>query len=114
MVSQRPNASTPGEGFLGTLEGLLLGALLFAPGNEPFVAVVPTPGAPPRPSISARDQSVAVTSLFARAGNVLLIRSRSDRPAHDRARELRSCRDCGPRAGGRQSCTPDNKRGAVG
>jgi hypothetical protein len=44
MISAKANESSPGEDFWGTLEGWVLGALLFAPGNERFVAVLPPPG----------------------------------------------------------------------
>jgi hypothetical protein len=38
--SPQANESSPDDGFLGTFEGLLLGGLHFAFGNEPFGAVV--------------------------------------------------------------------------
>jgi hypothetical protein len=92
--SPQANESSQGDGFLDPFEGLLLGGLRFAFGNEPFGAVVSPPGARSPPSTSARDQSVAAISSFAQAGNVSLIRSPSDSLTHDR--ECRSCRDYGP------------------
>ena len=88
------NESSPDDGFLGTFEGLLLGGLHFAFGNEPFGAVVSPPGARSPPSTATLEQSVAAISSFAQAGNVALIWSPSDPLTHDR--ECRSCRDYGP------------------
>jgi hypothetical protein len=67
-VPPQANESSPGDGFLGTFEGLLLGGLHFVFGNQPFGAVVSPPGARSPPSTSARDQSVAAISRLHRLG----------------------------------------------